>query len=165
MSAMGRVLFHNPSLIIRTPVVKACWLFHSCCMVMWLASWPNLPVTARYLGKVQCCLVSSWSCGKPLDGNRDGCSVEAGPLDAHSILPHSEQWCRMHEVSCYHGPHIGCQFLSWVHFVFLTLPFCGNLTSALGPWNWRHQHFLMLLDIIIYLILWLWRFSTIKGDI
>ena len=59
-------------------------------------------------------------CGQPLDGNGDGCSVEAGLLDAHSNLPCSEQGCRMHEVSCYCGPNIGCQFLSQVCFVSLT---------------------------------------------
>ena len=125
-------------------------------------------ITANFLGKAWHCLVGFGSCGHVEDcqnHRRDGCCVWAGSLDAHSILPWSEQWFWMNEVSSYCGPHIGHQFLLQWGFIH-DFHFCRNLAHA----YWVHMELktptlLMLLDIIIYLILWLWGFSTIKGDI
>ena len=94
----------------------------------------NQPVTVIFLVKVWHILVNSWPYGQPFTGNRDGCRVEAGPLDAHTVLPCSWWWCRMHEVSHYHGPRIGCQIVVVGFISFLTF-IHRNLTHALGPQN------------------------------
>ena len=50
------------------------------------------------------------------------------------------------------GPTLGTNFC---HIGFVDFPLCENLACALGPQNGRHLTLLMLLDIIIYLVLWL----------
>ena len=117
--AIGRVLLSNPSLIVGTPMGMAHSWFHSCHVVQsagqlqvnWL-----LPATSFSL-------VSSW-----LGGHAADCRRVAG-IDAVC-----EQGYWMHEVSCYHGSHIGCQFLSWVLFLGVS-SFYINFTCALGPQN------------------------------
>ena len=90
-----------------------------------------------------------------------GCSVEAGPLGAHCILPCSEHYFGMHWVLCYCGPHIGCQFCV---VGFLNFLCWGEPHSYTGPTVLKTPMLVMLLEIIIYLLLWLWGFSTITGD-
>ena len=120
--------------------------------VSWLTqSWPVTAILVESIilfGQLWICIV--WSYVWQLDGRRGGFCVWAVQLDAQSVLPCSEQCYWMHEVYCYHGPHIGCQFLLWVLFPFFTETY-----SCTGPMELKTLTLLMMLGIIIYLILWL----------
>ena len=91
-------------------------------------------VTASFMGKAWYSLVNSGSYGHTVN-----CWMVAEMVAVHdqcywmfSVLPCSEQCYWMHEVSCYWG----YQFLSQVCFSL-----CRNISCALGPWDWRHEHF------------------------
>ena len=146
LSAMGRVLFCNPSLITGTIVVMAHWWFHSCYMVMQPAS--QLQVNLLLLASQGKCNIVQSALGHVADCWRV-VGMVAVCEQGYWMLKVSDQYW-MHEVPCYHGPHIGCQFL----VTGFHLPFSWKGITCIGSMELKTLTFLMLF-IINYLILWL----------
>ena len=134
----------------------------------WLCDWPatqSQQVTARFSGKVQHCLVGSWSCGHVVDHwmvARMGavCGQDYWMLRTSYHVVSSDSGCMRCLATM--GPTMGANFC---HGLCSQFPFSQNPSSCTGPMQLKTLTLLMLLDIIIYLILWMSGFNTIKEDI